>query len=313
MNMLDGKVIIVTGAGRGVGRAHARLLAQQGAKLVINDIGAQVNGLGEDKGLANAVAEEIRSEGGSAIGNATDISDWQAAGGLIEAALQEFGRLDGIVNNAGNLRKIDLADLTETDFDAQVDVHLKGSFACTAHACRYWRDRFASGVNPKASVINTFSDAVLIAMPTYTAYGAAKAGIMHMTIAGSREAIKYGVRINAYGPRALTRMMPGYFEGMENTDKPHPKDPGNSSPLVAWLLSDDAAHVSGQVFQTVGGGIARCTPWTPGPLIWPPEGEVRFTLDEVGGAINSQIFNCAFPNLILPNLRKAEDHKLFDQ
>ncbi|MDB5970026.1 MAG: short-chain dehydrogenase [Hydrocarboniphaga sp.] len=301
MKLLEGKVILVTGAGRGLGRAHALLFAQQGASLVINDLGTDMSGAGRSSELAESVVGEIRAIGGAAVANTDDISSWKGAEAAVRAGIDQFGKLDGLVNNAGNLRKVELADLTEDDFDAITRVHLKGTFAITHHACHYWRERFLRGDNPKASVINTISDALLVSLPNYTIYGAAKAGIAHLTTCGSREALAYGVRINAYGPRALTRMAGPAFAQAESSsaDAMHPMDAGNSSPLLAWLLSDQSQHVSGQVFNTVGGGIGLCTPWRAGELHWPPEGHVRFEPEAVGPMINADMFGCRFPDLKL--------------
>ena len=204
MALLEGKVILVTGAGRGVGRAHAITLAREGARVVVNDIGAEMAGQGNDRALANRVVDEIHALGAQAVADYSDISGWDGAKSAIQTALDAYGRLDGLLNNAGNQRRQQLTDLTEEDFDSLMAVHLKGSFACSVHACRYWRERFQRGDPPRAAVLNTFSDAVLVALPNYIAYGAAKSAILHLTTAGSREAAHYGVRINAYGPRALS-------------------------------------------------------------------------------------------------------------
>jgi NAD(P)-dependent dehydrogenase (short-subunit alcohol dehydrogenase family) len=300
--MLQGKVILVTGAGRGVGRAHALLLAKLGARLVINDLGTDVRGEGSNAAPADAVVAEIHSAGGQATANHDDISDWRGAERAVKTGIEVFGKLDGLVNNAGNLRKGDLADLAEADFDSLVRVHLKGSFACTKHALHYWREGFNRGEQPNAAVVNTISDALLVSIPSCAAYGAVKGGIAHLTTCGSREALKYGVRINAYGPRALTRMTKvGYVDpGTAEVSNVHWKDVGNSSPLVAWLLSDQSKHVSGQVFQTIGGGIAKCAPWTPGPVLWPPNGAARFEPEEIGAALAAAVFGSRFPDLVPP-------------
>lgn len=301
MRMVEGKVVLVTGAAGGIGRAHALELARHGASVVVNDLGTDVRGVGSDSGAAEALAEQIRSEGGQAIASSEDIATWDGAERAVRAGIDAFGRLDGLVNNAGNLRKGDLADLCEEDFDAIVKVHLKGAFACTAHACRHWRDQHAKGARPNASVVNTISDALLVSLPGYAIYGAAKAGAAHLTTAGSREAAAYGVRINAYGPRALTRMS-GFAYARPGTPvagEAHPKDPANSSPLIVWLISDQSAHVTGQVFQTIGGGIARCTPWTPEEMIWPEKGQVRFLPEEIGPALNSRVFRSRYPDRAL--------------
>jgi NAD(P)-dependent dehydrogenase (short-subunit alcohol dehydrogenase family) len=300
--MLQGKVILVTGAGRGAGRAHALQLAKLGARLVINDLGADVRGEGSNAAPADAVVAEIHSAGGHATANHDDISDWRGAERAVRTGIEAFGKLDGLVNNAGNLRKGDLADLAEADFDSLVRVHLKGSFACTKHALHYWRERFNRGEQPNAAVVNTISDALLVSLPSCAAYGAVKGGIAHLTTCGSREALKYGVRINAYSPRALTRMtnVADADRGTAQVSKGHWKDPGNSSPLVAWLLSDQSSHVSGQVFQTIGGGIAKCAPWTPGLVLWPLKGAARFEPEEIGAALAAAVFGSRFPDLVPP-------------
>jgi NAD(P)-dependent dehydrogenase (short-subunit alcohol dehydrogenase family) len=295
--MLDNKVVLVTGAGRGVGRAHALELAANGARVVVNDIGADMGGGGQDSGLADAVVAEIIAAGGAAVASYDDISTWPGSEAAVQRGIDAFGSLDGVVNNAGNQRRGALADLAEEDFDAIVRVHLKGTFGCTVHALRYWRARFDAGESIRASVVQTFSDSVLVSLPNYAVYEAAKAGIAQLTTTGSREASAYGVRINAYGPRALTRMTPG----ADQIDRsvPHPMDEKNSSPLIIWLLSEQSAHVSGQIFQTMGGGIAVCKPWAPGTMVWPSDGRYRFEPTEVGAVIDSEIFGCRYPNLKL--------------
>lgn len=300
MNLLQGKVILVTGAGGGVGRAHALLLASLGARLVVNDLGGDVRGEGASPSLADGVVREINALGGHSIANYEDVSDWEGARRAVQAGIDAFGTLDGLVNNAGILRKHELADLTEDDFDSLVGVHMKGAFACSKHACHYWRGRHRMGTKVKAAIVNTISDALLVSLPSYTVYGAAKAAIAHLTTCGSREALEYGVRINAYGPRALTRMTSSgnSDSGTESSANENMRSPGNSSPLVAWLLSDESDHVSGQVFQTIGGGIAPCTPWRAGTVIWPPDGALRFSPEAIGPMLNAHVFGSRFPDLM---------------
>ena len=295
--ILDNKVVLVTGSGRGVGRAHALELAANGARVVVNDVGADMSGAGRDTSPADAVAQKIIDAGGSAVASYDDISTWSGARAAVYRGVEFFGTLNGVVNNAGNQRRGALADLSEDDFDAIVRVHLKGTFGCTVHALHYWRERAQAGERVNASVIQTFSDSVLVSLPNYAVYEAAKAGIAQLTTTGSREASAFGVRINAYGPRALTRMTPG----ADRIDRSvsHPMDEKNSSPLVVWLLSDQSAHVTGQIFQTMGGGIARCTPWSTGTMVWPSGGRYRFDPDEVGAVLNAEIFGCRYPDLKL--------------
>lgn len=293
--LLEGKTMLVTGAGRGIGRAHAIELARQGAHIVVNDLGTDVRGGGTDGMLANQVVTEIEKAGGIAVASHDDVSSWSGSLAAVRRAIDTFGTLDGLVNNAGALRKVELADLAEDDFDALVDVHLKGSFGCAHHALAYWRERHRDGAEPRAAIVSTFSEAALVSLPGYAAYGAAKAGIVQLTTVGSREAGAYGVRLNAYAPRAVTRMTRGV--GDDNADADDPMAPANSSPLVVWLLSELSLHVTGQVFQTVGGGIARCSPWSVGEMVWPSGDRYRFDPHEIGNVLNARVFGCRFPEL----------------
>lgn len=302
MGILDGKVVLVTGAGRGVGRGHALTLAAHGARVVVNDIGADLRGTGGDDGPAHQVARLISDAGGEAVATTADISAWQGARAAVHRGIDAFGRLDGVVNNAGIARPADVADLTEDDFDALSRVHLKGTFGCTAHACAHWRERHRAGERVAAAVVNTTSDSAFFATPTDSAYAAMKAGAAQLTMCASREAVRYGVRINAVAPRAYTRMarylIPGFdIRESEEYDTESPQDPSNCSPLVAWLLSDAAAHVSGQLFRTLGGGFARVHPWQMDPIIWPSDGSSHFPVEEIGPTLNAQVFGCAFPDL----------------
>ena len=301
MRLLEGKVILITGSGGGVGRAHAHYLASQGARIVVNDLGASVTGEGADAGPAQNVAAEIIAAGGEAVANTDDISNWQGARRAVHEGIEAFGRLDGLVNNAGSLRRPKLHEMTEEDFDLTVAVHLKGGFACSVHACNYWQERFQNGDDPRAAIVNTISDAMIVGLDRSAIYAGVKAGIAQLTINGSREALDYGVRINAYGPRAFTRMSTASYKnaGTPDESRPNPKDPVNASPLVAWLLSDRSPHVTGQIFQTIGGGIAHCQPLTAGPIHWPEDGEVRFSQEEIEPLINGRIFGCRFPDLAL--------------
>lgn len=303
MGLLDGKVVLITGAGRGVGRGHALLCAEQGARVVVNDPGSSVKGSGIDQAPADEVVEIIRQRGGEAIADYSDISSWDGSAQAIQTAISGFGGLDGLVNNAGIIRPTTIADATEEEFDSVVRVHLKGTFACTRHACNYWRERFEAGERRKRSVVNTVSDAMIFALKD-PAYGAAKAGIAQLTLSNSHDAAPYLVRVNATAPRATTRMsmaspMMKYPDDAkiveaENFDPSSPSNPANSSPLVAWLLSDEAAHVSGQVFRTLAGAFARCEPWHAGELQWPVDGRMAFSPEEIGEAVNKGVFQSTF-------------------
>jgi NAD(P)-dependent dehydrogenase (short-subunit alcohol dehydrogenase family) len=305
MGILDGKTVLVTGGGRGVGRAHAVTAAEQGANVVVNDLGTNVRGGSIEGSPADRVVEVIENAGGHAVADFEDISTWDGAQRAVAHAIDHFGRLDGLVNNAGIVRHCDLADLTEQDVDLVLGVHLKGTFACTVAACRYWREQARAGKMPKASIVNTVSDAMFFAYPHDAPYASAKAGIALLTQAGSREGVDYGVRMNAYGPRAFTRMaassdmmiLPDDIKLVEagDPDDESPISPRNPSSLVVWLLSDDSDHVTGQVFRTLGGGIAQMTPWLPKDMVWPKNGAYRFDPADVGPALNAQTFGSRFP------------------
>jgi NAD(P)-dependent dehydrogenase (short-subunit alcohol dehydrogenase family) len=242
-------VAIVTGAGRGVGRAHALALAAAGYAVVVNDLGAAGDGSGADLSPAQQVVEEIKADGGEAIVNGADVSNWNAAGELIESAVKTFGRLDALVNNAGVLRDMTVANLTEADWDVVVDVNLKGTAAPLHHAARYWRDLSKStGAPVRGAVVNTTSSSGLFYNIGQGNYSSAKAGVAALSVIAARELGRYGVRVNAIAPIAATRLTAGVMSeaGKERFD------PALVSPLVVYLLSEEAQAVTGRVF-TVGG------------------------------------------------------------
>jgi NAD(P)-dependent dehydrogenase (short-subunit alcohol dehydrogenase family) len=255
MTALQGRIAIVTGAGRGLGRAHALLLAELGARVVVND---------NDAAPATFVADEIRSAGGAAAIHVGSVSNWDASAALVRLALDTFGGLDIVVNNAGILRDAYLVSMTEQDWDVVVDVHLKGHFCLLRHAAEHWRAESKAGRPVRASVINTSSGSGLRGNPGQLNYAAAKSGIATMTLVAARELQRYGVRVNAIAPVARTRLtenVPGLGERMQVTDDPFDTwAPENVSPLVAWLASD-ACQVSGEVFNVVGGHIGRQQTW----------------------------------------------------
>jgi len=267
--LCDGRVAIVTGAGRGIGKGHALELARQGARVVVNDLGAAVDGTGSDGGPAQSVVEEIRRGGGEAIANGDDVSSWTGAQALITMAIETFGRLDVVVNNAGILRDRMLVNMTEEEWDAVIRVHLKGTFGPTHFAAAYWRERSKSGEPVDGRVINTSSTSGLFANPGQSNYGAAKSGIATFSIIAAKELSRYGVTVNAIAPGARTRMT-------ENLARSRPaprvaewneRAPENIAPLVTWLASPESAGITGQVFLVAGGRIAVAKGWERGPEI----------------------------------------------
>jgi NAD(P)-dependent dehydrogenase (short-subunit alcohol dehydrogenase family) len=267
----DDRVVIVTGGGRGIGRAHALEFAHQGAKVVVNDLGAEVDGSGGSTGPAGEVVEEIRSMGGEAIANGDDVSDWKGAKRLVDSAIEHFGRLDTLVNNAGILRDRMLVNMAEEEWDAVLRVHLKGTFGPLRWAAAHWRELAKEGKAVDASVVNTSSGSGLYGNPGQTNYGAAKAGIASLTIIASRELERYGVRVNAIAPAALTRMTENLGLSLVSGD-PKPEDfdamaPENIAPLVVWLGSNESTGVNGRVFNVAGGRISVAEGWSRGPEV----------------------------------------------
>jgi NAD(P)-dependent dehydrogenase (short-subunit alcohol dehydrogenase family) len=244
MGICDGRVVIVTGAGRGLGRAHALEFARQGARVVVNDLGVERDGSGASSAAADAVVDEIRSAGGEAVANPDDIADWAGAERLIHTAVDAFGGLDVLVNNAGFVRDRMLAGSGEDEWDAVVRVHLKGHFAPTRHAAAYWRERSKAGDSLDARVINTSSGAGLLGSVGQGAYSAAKAGIAALTLVEAAELGRYGVTANAIAPSARTRMTEEVFTEMMARPESgfDAMDPANVSPLVVWLVADGWHH-----------------------------------------------------------------------
>ncbi|WP_408629950.1 SDR family oxidoreductase [Amycolatopsis aidingensis] len=265
--MVADRVVIVTGAGRGIGRAHALAFAREGARVVVNDIGTGLAGEGASGGPAQQVVAEIRAEGGTAVANADDVADWAGAANLVHTALEEFGGLDVLVNNAGFLRDRMLVNLGEDEWDAVIRVHLKGHFAPMRHAAQYWRAEAKAGRTPVARVINTSSGAGLLGSIGQGNYSAAKAGIAGLTVVAAAEFARYGVTVNAIAPAARTRMTERAFA----EDMAAPEDgfdamaPENVSPLVVWLGSAESAEVTGRVFEVDGGRVSLAQAWRHGP------------------------------------------------
>ncbi len=302
MGLLDGKVAIVTGGGRGVGRGEAVLLAAHGAKVVVNDLGGSTVGDGADKAPAEEVVDVITAAGGQAVANYDDVSDFAGAKNLLDQAVDTYGRLDVLVNNAGILRDHMLFSMTEDEFDAVIRVHLKGTFCTSQHAATYWRAESKAGRQPKASIINTVSSAGLQGNLGQTNYGAAKAGIAAMTIIHSLELARIGVRANAIAPGGMTRMVgtiradappPRHPEDYEEFD---PMNPGNSAPMVVWLASDEAQHVTGQVFRAVGNTITHYVPWQLGASVTSKD-KGQWDPTAIGAAVNAAVFHSRHPGL----------------
>jgi len=264
-NLLDGRVAIVTGAGRGIGRDHALSLARHGAKVVVNDLGGTADGTGSDLTPAQSVVEEITGAGGAAVANGDNVADFDGAERLVRSAIDTFGDVHVLVNNAGILRDRVLANMTEAEWDAVINVHLKGTFAPTHHAVAYWRERAKAGETVSGRVINTTSVSGIYGNPGQTNYGAAKAGIAAFTVIAALEVARYGVTVNAVAPVALTRMTEGLGPAPETDEDKEARAPHWIAPIVTWLASDAAADVTGRVFEASGSFLAVAEGWHRGP------------------------------------------------
>ena len=281
----DGRVVIVTGAGRGLGRAHALAFAQAGARVVVNDLGVAEDGSGRSAGPAHEVVEEIRAAGGDALVNGADVADWEQAGALVQAALDGFGRLDVVVNNAGFVRDRMFVSCSEEEWDAVLRVHLKGHFCVTRRACDHWRAESKAGRAVDARILNTSSGAGLQGSIGQSAYSAAKAGIAALTLVQAAELARYGVTANAIAPSARTRMTEGAFaDMMKKPDQGFDAmDPANVSPLLVWLGSAESRDVTGCVFEVAGGKLSIADGWRLGPEV---DKGARWEPDEIGAAVH---------------------------
>jgi NAD(P)-dependent dehydrogenase (short-subunit alcohol dehydrogenase family) len=277
----DGRVVVVTGAGRGLGRAHALAFAAEGARLVVNDLGVGLDGTPGPDSPAALVAEEIRAAGGEAVAHGGDIATSDGAASLVRAALETYGRLDTLVNNAGFLRDRMLVNLDEDDWDAVLRVHLKGHFLPLKHAAAHWRAETKAGRTPAARIINTSSGAGLAGSVGQGNYSAAKAGIVGLTLVAAAELARYGVQVNAIAPAARTRMTEQTFADTmaAPADGFDAMAPENVSPLVVWLGSTASAGVTGRVFEAEGGRITVMEGWRPGPTA---DRGARWTPTEAG-------------------------------
>ena len=286
MGVCDGRVVVVTGAGRGLGRAHAHMFAAEGASVLVNDLGVERDGSGGAGDAAGAVVEEIRAAGGVASANGADVADWEQARTMIDQAMAEWGRIDTLVCNAGFLRDRMLAGMSEDEWDSVTRVHLKGHFAPARHAVEHWREQAKSGVDPAARVVNTSSGAGLMGSIGQGNYSAAKAAIAALTVQQAAEWGRYGVRVNAIAPDARTRMTAGVIYDERAPEGWDEKAPENVSPLVVWLGSP-GCDVTGRVFECVGGRLAVCDGWQHGPL--ESVGDRAMTVAEAGELVRRSV------------------------
>lgn len=272
---------IVTGGGRGIGREYALLLAECGARVVVNDLGGAMDGSGVDEGPADAVAAEIRARGGDAVANTADVADWDGARRMVYQALSAFGQLDVLVNNAGILRDRMLFNMSIEDWDAVIRVHLRGTFAPSRIAAAYWREQAKAGNGRDARLINTTSASGLYGQPGQANYAAAKAGAAGFTIVAAKDLAPYGVTVNAIAPGAVTRMTEGLVKGGRSSLEGSTSDwtPDHIAPLVGWLASPESKDVTGRVFNVRGNEISIAEGWRAGPAAT-ASGD-RWTLDEL--------------------------------
>src|SRR5256885_2041819 len=294
--IVEGRVVIVRGAARGIGRGHALEFARHGAKVVVNDLGAEVDGSGSSTGPAGEVVDRIRAEGGEAIANGEDVSDFDGARRLVEAAIERFGDLHVLVNNAGILRDRMLVNMSPEEWDAVIRVHLRGTFAPLRHAAAYWRGRSKDGHEVSAAVINTTSSSGIYGNIGQGNYGAAKAGIASLTVIAARELSRYGVTVNAVAPAALTRMTENLirWQREEETTGFDPFGADNIAPLVVWLASEEARGVTGRVFNVRGGAISVAEGWRAGPGT---DKGARWEPGELGAVIPDLVAKAA-PNVL---------------
>ncbi len=290
----EGRVAIVTGAGRGLGREHALELARQGAKVVVNDLGAAADGVGASSDPANQVVALILEMGGEAVANGDDVADFEGARRMVRQAVETFGGLDVLVNNAGFLRDRMLVNTAEDEWDAVIRVHLKGHFAPLRHAGAYWRAEAKEGRARAGRVINTSSGAGLQGSVGQATYSAAKAGIAGLTLVAAHELARYGVTVNALAPASRTRMTEAAFA--ETMARPESgfdaMDPSNVAPVVAWLASEESAEVTGRVLEVEGGRICVEEGWRHGPAV---DIGQRWVPGDVGPAVRKLVAEAAVP------------------
>jgi len=267
--LCEGRVCIVTGAGRGIGREYALMLAEEGAKVVVNDLGGAADGSGSDLSPADSVVAEIKAMGGEAVSNGADVSNWDQAKGMIDQAVKTFGKLDVVINNAGILRDRMLVNMTEAEWDMVIKVHLKGTFAPTHHAANYWRELNKSTGQPvNGRIVNTSSVSGIYGNIGQTNYGAAKQGIAAFTIIAARELRRYGVTVNCIAPGALTRLTEN-LGGPVTEERKVAMNPKWVAPIAVWLASEESKDVSGRMFEASGGTLAIAEGWHRGPTAKP--------------------------------------------
>jgi NAD(P)-dependent dehydrogenase (short-subunit alcohol dehydrogenase family) len=269
-SLCEGRVCVVTGAGRGIGREYALMLAEEGAKVVVNDLGGDRAGEGgEDDGPALQVVQEIEAMGGEAVANGGNVADFDAAGEMVQQAIDTYGRIDVLINNAGILRDRMLTNMTEAEWDAVIAVHLKGTFGPTRHAAAHWRERSKAGDEVSGRVINTTSPSGIYGNVGQTNYGAAKAGVAAFTIIASKELVRYGVTVNAIAPAALTRLTEDLGMGQLSDEQKAQMSPRWIAPLVTWLASEAGGSVNGRVFDISGRAMSVAEGWHRGPTVDP--------------------------------------------
>jgi NAD(P)-dependent dehydrogenase (short-subunit alcohol dehydrogenase family) len=285
MGICDNRTVIITGAARGLGRAYALAFGAEGANVVVNDIGTSLHGEGRDTSAADAVVEEIRAAGGQAIASHEDITDWDAAKRIVDAAVAAFGDLHVVVNNAGIVRDRMFVSATLEEWDATMHVHLRGHFCLSRHAVTYWREKQKGGANPDARIINTSSGAGLQGSIAQAAYSTAKGGIAALTLVQAAELARYGITANALAPSARTRMTEQAFADKMATDGQafDAMHPDNIAPTVVWLGSAASAHVTGCVFELEGGKIMIEDGWREGPAV---DKGARWAPADVGAAVD---------------------------